>query len=292
MQPVNKAVPSARIAPVSGAMVAAARRDPRLARHQATPLPPQLVSTPAQPIAANVFDIKPLERVTKRKNVITIDVRPDAGQRREGWNRDPRFKKKDVDDRRRGDREKKNIEKRKAEEKKNKEEERKKSEDAEKIDSNNFDINSTTKPPTNTVDDYMNRLADPKKINKLPPIPKLSRHDDSKDKKDAPSPVKKRKEATREKKSKKRDGKDSSESASSPEKKSKARKPKKEQTMEVDKEDEEVVAFKELKNYHKERYMRRNKEKSESPEKITEAPPAESETPSKISRSVIYCRSG
>ncbi|CAG9789369.1 unnamed protein product [Diatraea saccharalis] len=82
--PVNKA--GGRIVPVSGAL-ASARRDPRLAR---------LVAP--QPIAPNVFDMRPLERVTKRKNVITIDVRPDAPpvrHPRDPRRRDPRLNKRD-----------------------------------------------------------------------------------------------------------------------------------------------------------------------------------------------------
>ncbi|KAG7305107.1 hypothetical protein JYU34_010576 [Plutella xylostella] len=269
--PVAKA--TGRIAPVSAAMLVP-RRDPRLARAPpATPAPPA--------IAPNVFDIKPLDK-PKRKNFVTIDVRPEhVPPRKRPERRDPRLeKKKDVDERKRQDKEKrlaKKLEEEKQERNKKLQEKLKEEEKEEKmkleIDANNFDIKSS---PKNNVDDYINRLQlDHKKISKLPPIPKLSRNDDSsKNKDEAPSPVKKRKEAARvERKKKPRDGQNSE---SSPEKKAKAkeakeaRKKQKEQPMDVDKPDPEVVSFKELKNYHKERY-RRNRDKSESPEKIPEA---------------------
>ncbi|CAH2263858.1 jg21590 [Pararge aegeria aegeria] len=251
--PVNKSPGSSRIAPVSG-VLAAARRDPRLTRRPPASRAAQLsqpLDNDVPPIASNVFDIKPLQRVTKRKNVITIDVRPDVA-------RDPRVdrarnKKREE---RRLDREKEKLEKEKN--------------DDEKA----------------SVADYIDRLQipDPKRINKLPPIPKIQRN-----KEDPQTPmVKKKKDLPRDKK-KRRDAKDSS--SSSPEKrqklKEKDKKIKAKERMEVDEKitESEVVAFKELKNYHKERYMRRNKEKSESPE-ITEkeepSPAEESTNPPEI----------
>ncbi|XP_023941779.1 pre-mRNA cleavage complex 2 protein Pcf11 isoform X2 [Bicyclus anynana] len=243
--PVNKSTSSNRIAPVSG-VLASARRDPRLsrrpppARSTQPPLPsPALNIVP--PIAPNVFDIKPLDRVTKRKNVITIDVRPET-------NRDPRLDRPRNRKReeRRHDKEKQKLKKEKI--------------DDEKV-----------------VGDYMDRLQipDPKRINKLPPIPKIQREKED-------PPIKKKKDLPRDRK-KRREGKDSS--SSSPEKRQKKDKEKKikaKERMEVEENiaEPEVVAFKELKNYHKEHYMRRNKEKSESPERTEkeEAKPAEEST--------------
>lgn len=241
-QPVNKSS-SGRIAPVSS-VLASARRDPRLARRVPPPrpapvVPPTQLAPNDAPIAPNVFDIKPLERVTKRKNVITIDVRPDAA-------RDPRV------DRARN---------RKRDERR---QEREKDKQTNKDNKPDKEKNDDEKTP---VDVYIDRLqiADPKKINKLPPIPKIQR-----DKEDPP--VKKKRDVVRDKKKReRRDAKDSS--SSSPEKRQKIKeKEKKVKTKERAEAEEkpaepEVVAFKELKNYHKERYMRRNKEKSESPER-------------------------
>ncbi|XP_045504591.1 pre-mRNA cleavage complex 2 protein Pcf11 isoform X1 [Colias croceus] len=238
--PVNKTSGAGRIAPVSGAL-AAARRDPRLARRPAPPpalapvAPAPLALAPhapaPPPIAPNVFDIKPLERVTKRKNVITIDVPNDI---REPRRRDPRLERRE--------RRPKKIEK-----------------------------EHKDKP----VEAYLEHVSDPKKINKLPPIPKISR---TEPKTDPPTPIKRKKDGSREKK-KRKESRDSSKdsSSSSPEKKpkNKDKKLKLKERMEVDEKpaEPEVVAFKELKNYHKERYMRRNKEKSESPERPEEKVP-------------------
>ncbi|XP_069362227.1 pre-mRNA cleavage complex 2 protein Pcf11 [Maniola hyperantus] len=237
--PVNKSSSSSRIAPVSG-MLATARRDPRLARRPQTlrPAPtPQPAPAPiVPPIAPNVFDIKPLERVTKRKNVITIDVRPETA-------RDPRV------DRARN----------------RKREERRHERDKEKQEKDKQDDEKTP------VDVYIDRLPDPKRINKLPPIPKIQR-----DKEDPP--VKRKKDLARDKK-KRKDAKDSSSSSPEKRQKSKEKKVKTKERMEVDEKptEPEVVAFKELKNYHKERYMRRNKEKSESPEKTEKEVPKPAE---------------
>lgn len=236
-------------------MLASARRDPRLARRVPPPRPTPVVPPTqhdAPPIAPNVFDIKPLERVTKRKNVITIDVRPDAA-------RDPRV------DRARN----------------RKRDERRQEREKDKDNKPDKEKNDDEKTP---VDVYIDRLQipDPKKINKLPPIPKIQR-----DKEDPP--VKKKRDVVRDKKKReRRDTKDSS--SSSPEKrqkiKEKEKKVKAKERAEAEEKpaEPEVVAFKELKNYHKERYMRRNKEKSESPERTEkeDAKPAEEST-SKIS---------
>ncbi|XP_068623228.1 pre-mRNA cleavage complex 2 protein Pcf11 isoform X2 [Battus philenor] len=263
--PVNKP-PGGRIAPVSGALVTA-RRDPRLARRpppqpshppQGTPLP-QVAHVPHAPIAANgppiasnVFDIKPLDRVTKRKNVITIDVRPDAAIK------DPRRRDPRLSDRARERRVKKNDE-----ERERKREEQRAERDKDKTENNRV------------VDNYIDRLQipDPKKINKLPPIPKINR-DENKDE-DIPAPNKKRRENPKERRKKKNhnSSKDSS-SSSSPEKRNKLKdikkKPKEKMEVEEKSAEPEVVTFKELKNFNKDRYMRRNKEKSESPERVEE----------------------
>ncbi|CAK1542774.1 unnamed protein product [Leptosia nina] len=231
--PVNKAG-GGRIAPVSGAL-AAARRDPRLARRAApqiapTPIIPSMPVKPSiqPPIAANVFDIKPLDRVTKRKNVITIDVPNEI--RTEPRRRDPRLERRErhrpKPDRRDKEKESKPIE-------------------------------------TSLID----RLPDPKKISKLPPIPKINRGELKED------TVAKRKKDTPRERKKRKESRDSSKdsSSSSPDKrlKGKEKKIKLKDRMEAEEKpsDPEVIAFKELKNYHKERYMRRNKEKSESPER-------------------------
>ncbi|XP_041969984.1 pre-mRNA cleavage complex 2 protein Pcf11 isoform X2 [Aricia agestis] len=256
--PVNKVAGAGRIAPVSGAL-AAARRDPRLSRRAPPPRPappvaaPPVAATPVAappvsiavpqmtpvvpPIAPNVFDIKPLERgVTKRKNVITIDVRPEA--------RDPRQP-----------RDRSRIRKRAEKERKEKEHNADKPEKVDKSDKSEQDKKA--------VDAYIDRLqiADSKKINKLPPIPKKVREE-----KEDP-PTKKKKEDNERKKKREKDS-----SSSSPEKRSKTKekKVKLKESVEVEEKpaEPEVVAFKELKNYHKERYMRRNKEKSESPETV------------------------
>ncbi|XP_052752751.1 uncharacterized protein LOC128201097 [Galleria mellonella] len=217
--PVNKL---RRIAPVSGAL-AAARRDPRLARLRTAaasaptgpaaapvvaPVMPLIPVVPQVPIAPNVFDIKSLEHVAKRKNGITIDVRPDEAPQRP---RDPRRR----DPRRRDPR----LENRDDHPRKDK-----------------------TDATENTISDYIEKLPDPKKINNLPPIPKINRGEEAD--RDSPVPNKKRKGLCAERKQKREeaDGKSGS-SESSPEKKSRS---------------------KELKNYHRERHMRTNKEKSES----------------------------
>lgn len=262
---MNKPAGAGRIAPVSAAL-ATARRDPRLARHgppasrPAPPPAPAVVTSASLPhIAPNVFDIKPLERVTKRKNVITIDVRPDTV--REARRRDPRLDKRDPRrDKRRDDRPRRPDQQPPAD----RDERRKEIKDKEK--------KTDDKADGGNINVYMDKLQilDPKKINRLPPIPKINREVDT----EAPAP-KRKKEPARDKKKKKEDGtgkerdKDSS-SGSSPEKKARAREVKKKLKerveADIEKSDGEVVAFKELKNYHKEHYMRRNKEKSESPE--------------------------
>ncbi|XP_059050202.1 pre-mRNA cleavage complex 2 protein Pcf11 isoform X2 [Achroia grisella] len=249
--PVNKL---GRIAPVSGAL-AAARRDPRLARR---PPPPAPTAPPPQlPIAPNVFDIKPLERVTKRKNVITIDVQPGSVARpRDPRRRDPRLESRDDRPRK----EKSRDDHRPS----------KKSDDARKR--NDVDEKSQKADPADdSIVDYFGKLPDLKKINKLPPIPKINRSEEGA--RDSPVPTKKRKELRAEKKQKREDAVKSSSSESSPEKKLRNKEARKKKERRADEEAEkppepEVIAFKELKNYHKERYMRRNKEKSESPEKL------------------------
>ncbi|KAJ2945092.1 hypothetical protein O0L34_g9148 [Tuta absoluta] len=286
--PVHK--PSSRIAPVSGAL-AGARRDPRLARQQASgrvPTLPQVsqpvnvpnVAAPVIPhimpqapiIAPNVFDIKPLDRATKRKNVITYEVQPDEARVNRS-RRDPRLDKR-SDERR--ERREKTRERRKNE---NNIERHKpddiKRDEPRKEENNSHHIKKSDEKlfnDKNSADKYFEKIADVKKINKLPPIPKLNREEARE--KDAPSPVKRKKDVKIDKKKKKDN--DSSKSSpspvSSPEKKLKTvkdkevrtKKPKPEKAEE--KPEPEVIVFKGLKNYHKERYMRRNKEKSESPE--------------------------
>ncbi|CAG9782419.1 unnamed protein product [Diatraea saccharalis] len=266
--PVNKA--GGRIAPVSGAL-ASARRDPRLARLVAPPTTP----VAPQPIAPNVFDIKPLERVTNRKNVITIDVRPDAPpvrHPRDPRRRDPRLNKRD-DRQRRPPRQR-----------------------------------PEGQPETHSI---LERLPEIKSIAKLPPIPKIRREREP-DEEQAVVP--KKKKDTRDERKKKKD-KDSGSNTFSPEKKVRSPKDKEVKEKEVpketkDKEKEtpkeqrekrrrerrlepepeapapvpEEVAFKELKNYRKDRcYMRRNRGKSESPERPAADVNKEAEASSKIS---------
>ncbi|CAG4994297.1 unnamed protein product [Parnassius apollo] len=271
--PVNKP-PGGRIAPVSGPLVTA-RRDPRLARRpppQPQPTPPNHVPHvghvphPAHsvhpvpngpPIAPNVFDIKPLERVIKRKNVITIDVRPETAIK------DPRRRDPRLSDRPR--------------------ERRSKKSDEEKADKRREDLRvereakDKAESERSAVDNYIDRLQipDPKKINKLPPIPKINK-EENKDE-DVPAPTKRRKENPKERRKKKdqNSSKDSNSSSSSPEKRQKTKESKKKgkEKIEVEEkpsEEPEVVTFKELKNFNKDRYMRRNKEKSESPERVPE----------------------
>lgn len=269
LQPVNK--PAGRIAPVSAALVAA-RRDPRLARHHspvvtsapavtsavATPAPPVAIVAPAAPtattaplaaIAPNVFDIKPLERVTKRKNVITIDVRPDGEaarpNARDPRRRDPRLEKRDPRRvRPREERERRREEIRRAEL------ERNRTDDKPEIE----------RGPTPA---YVDKMPDPKKISKMPPIPKISRPEAKRDGETAP-PKRKRDGARR-----RRAREEPAPAVTSPDKK--ARK---------DAAEPELVAFKELRNYHKEHYMRRNRRTSDSPE--PDAPPAHApDAPSK-----------
>ncbi|KAL0879180.1 hypothetical protein ABMA27_002970 [Loxostege sticticalis] len=272
--PVNKA-PGGRIAPVSAAL-ASARRDPRLVRgHAPAPRPAPAVPAPAPavPIAPNVFDIKPLERVTKRKNVITIDVRPDAADARpadarpaprDPRRRDPRLAKRD--DRRRN---------------------RVQPPRPENNDPAPPEQPAAPPEPAPTLEPD----SEAKRISRLPPIPKIRREPDADDQ--AVAAAAKRRKEVREDRRRRREataGKDSG-SSSSPEKKARAPKDTKEKDKEPrrrrerrpdpqpetapevvpEREDPALVAFKELRNYHKERYMRRNKEKSESPEP---APPA------------------
>lgn len=285
-QPVNKA-PGGRIAPVSAAL-ASARRDPRLARgHAPAPRPAPAVPAPAPavPIAPNVFDIKPLERVTKRKNVITIDVRPDAADARpadarpaprDPRRRDPRLAKRD--DRRR---------------------DRPRPPRPENNDPAPPEQPAAPPEPAPTLEPD----SEAKRISRLPPIPKIRREPDADDQ--AAAAAAKRRKEVREDRRRRREataGKDSG-SSSSPEKKARAPKDTKEKDKEPrrrrerrpdpqpetapevapEREDPALVAFKELRNYHKERYMRRNKEKSESPEPAPPAAPAEPDATSKIS---------
>lgn len=218
-QPVNKP-PGSRIAPVS-AVLAGARRDPRLARRAppappaATPAPPAAPPTPpapkpaAPPIAPNVFDIKPLERhVTKRKNVITIDVRPEE-----------------------------------------------------------------------PIDAYMQRLRvpGPGRVDRLPPIPKIPKVARSAD---AP-PTKRKKDTTRERKKRKDD-------KAVPERRRKVRdRPKSECPAPAPAAPAPAppapVAFKELRNYHKERYMRRNKQ----PDSPDRSPGPEDTSKTALSRATV-----
>lgn len=251
---------------MSAALIAA-RRDPRLARqnahaaanatnthpHAALHNAPTPALVPAAPIAPNVFDIKPLERVTKRKNVITIDVRQDES--RDPRRRDPRLdrrreRRRDVTERR----------------------------------------NDKEKPPKQEEllpIGYIDKIADPRKVSKLPPIPKLNREDKQLD-----VPLSKRAKEVRgrRKRPERPDIVKDESSGSSPEKKIRNKKKLKEPVAEESKPDGEVVPFKELKNYHKERYMRRNREKSVSPERTAgagaepsaEPEPADTEPSSKI----------
>lgn len=270
MQLVSKGGLGARIAPVS-ASLASARRDPRLARAAAppaAPAPPAAAPSPAAPasaaapIAANVFDIKPLG---KRRNVLSYDVAP-APRRR-----DPRLDKRERRDKTR----------RAPARPAPAERERKRPDKQRKLDDAAKD-----------TDSYIDKLigADPKKINKLPPIPKKANRDEPEDKEAVSpvSPAKRPKEDGRADRKKRRDvgagAKDGSD-GSSPDKRPAAaeREPRRPKAKEERGAEPEVVAFKELRNYHKERYMRRNKEKSESPD----ATPA---APSKLSLSVCAPR--
>ncbi|XP_063537614.1 pre-mRNA cleavage complex 2 protein Pcf11 [Cydia strobilella] len=260
--PVSKAPSGARIAPVSAAL-ASARRDPRLARRQPPPpvavsvptpapvmLPTSVVPTPA-PIAPNVFDIKPLERaVTKRKNVITIDVRPDAARRDPRL--DKRLERREKQQRLEARREEE-LRRRAAREARRERKNEVKPVEEEKIEE---------KYPEMDIDKL--QIADAKKISKLPPIPKIKR--EGKDEK-------REKNAARLEKKKKRENSESSKessTSSSPEKKPKHKKEKKEKPVP---EEQEVVAFKELKNYHPERY--RNRARSPSPAPASAPAPVE-----------------
>lgn len=275
-----------RIAPVSASLVLA-RRDPRLARAgaaapppapSAPAMPPALAAVPpaatTAPIAPNVFDIKPLG---KRRNVLSYDVQPlaprrrdprlDKRERREKGRREP----KKPDDRKRPELRKNDVEPRKA----RLDKERKLDEEAAK----------------EKTDSYIEKLmiADPKKINKLPPIPKKVNRDEPKDK-EALSPAKRAKEDGRLDKKKRRDDSKDSSSGSSPEKRPKAERKTKPRERRAEPAEipaePELVTFKELRNYHKERYMRRNKEKSESPDTTPLAPAEPEAPPSKLYLSV------
>lgn len=275
---MNKA--TGRIAPVSGALISA-RRDPRLARHRAgaaagalvpatapAPAPPVAVVAPAAalappappaPIAPNVFDIKPLDRVTKRKNVITIDVRPDDAARpeRDPRRREPGLAKRDP---------------RRAQRERRREEQRRAARLEQKLD-----------PDRGTVPAYVDNLPDPKKISKLPPIPKINRTVEKRDS-EVPNPSKRKRENARAERRKRREAEtpkepegpavvESPDQTSSPDKRPrKEAKDGRERVPEPKGPEAEVVAFKELRNYHKERYMRRNREKSESPEAVVDPP--------------------
>lgn len=312
LQPVNRGS-LGRIAPVS-ASLASARRDPRLARSNASAAPasgppppapaPPAAGAPSAPIASNVFDIKPL---AKRKNVISFDVQPASQARR----RDPRLDKREArPERPRRDKGRPKaigaapaalvapVDRKKPDDRERKRPEIRKNDEArkERLERERKAVEEDAAAKEKT-DSYIDKLmiADPKKINKLPPIPKKVNRDEPKDE-DSPSPVKKRKEVGRVEKKRRENSvssKDSS-SGSSPDKKLKgadketARKPKpKERRAEPEEEpaEPEMVAFKELKNYHKERYMRRNKEKSASPDAPLSVAGAE-ESQSKISLSV------
>lgn len=264
--------PAGRIAPVSGAL-AGARRDPRLARLQvprpappapaAPPVLPIAVVAPAAPaaplapsatIAPNVFDIKPLERVTKRKNVITIDVRQDAdaARPRDPRRNDPRLDKRDP----RRARERRREEMRRAE-----------------IERNSI----KPEPERGPMPAYVDKIPDAKKISKLPPIPKISRPQ-AKREGDA-VPAKRKRDAMRAERRRRRDEEAQKESTRA--KVSLAAPPA--PASPDQKESGPVVTFKELRNYNKEHYMRRNRQKSDSPE------PAAAPVPSKIFLSVAAC---
>lgn len=341
----------ARITPVSGAMLSAVRRDPRLARHA----PPTVVSQPPQAVVAPTFDVKPMDfkhldaiKTYKRKNAITIDVEADVGQvpprepRAPRNRRDPRLdrSKRDFDDRPRRselrDKSKRSLdsykknedapyktrknhheksktnktyddfeEPRKIEEKPLKTTE-KIHETVDKEETNNVALNSpkSKKPIEEVLPRFL--IADAKMINKLPPIPKLSKLDDSKSPSKKSDSYKKKSSTRSHKRSNKfRDsGKESSDS-SSPEKKpsskennrfAKSKDPEQTEVPAADITQDDQVSFKELKNYHKEKYMRRNKEKSESPDRsaldkvsvcVPDSAPS-TEATSKISPSVRY----
>ncbi|XP_035442631.2 pre-mRNA cleavage complex 2 protein Pcf11 isoform X3 [Spodoptera frugiperda] len=258
--PVPKS--TGRIAPVS-ASLASARRDPRLARLQqaagamsAAPSPPVAVVAPAAaplaPIAPNVFDIKPLERVTKRKNVITIDVRQDAEPARPATRdprrRDPRLEKRDPRRTRpREERERRREELRRAESERN---------------------HTDTKPEAerNPMPAYVDKLPDPKKISKMPPIPKITRPEVKRDSEAVPA--KRKRDNVRTERRRRREelaqkeGERAKAAAAAPAGPASAVSP----AADKKRASPELVAFKELRNYHKEHYMRRNRDKSASPE--------------------------
>lgn len=284
MQPVPKS--TGRIAPVS-ASLASARRDPRLARLQqaagavsAAPSPPVAVVAPAAaplaPIAPNVFDIKPLERVTKRKNVITIDVRQDAEPARPATRdprrRDPRLEKRDPRRTRpREERERRREELRRAESERN---------------------HTDTKPEAerNPMPAYVDKLPDPKKISKMPPIPKITRPEVKRDAEAVPA--KRKRDNVRTERRRRREelaqkeGERAKAAAAAP-----AVSAASAVAPAADKKraSPELVAFKELRNYHKEHYMRRNRDKSASPEHAESGAEGavSSEPPSKIYLSVV-----
>lgn len=249
LQPVNKPA-AGRIAPVSGAL-AAARRDPRLARlAPAAPIP---TPTPTPPIAPNVFDIKPLDHVTKRKNVITIDVRPDATPRppRDPRRRDPRRARPKPE------------------------------------------------PPAPTPQPVPPRDVLPeseaKKISRLPPIPKIRREPPA-EPAEEPAAPKRRKDAARRRRDNPKESPvsspekkptDKKKDKTDPPQKEKDKEPRRRRRPEPEPAAPEVVAFKELRNYHKERYMRRNKEKSESPPPAP-APPPQQPEPDASSKISLY----
>ncbi|KAJ8729074.1 hypothetical protein PYW07_006770 [Mythimna separata] len=275
--PVNK--PAGRIAPVSGAL-AGARRDPRLARHAAPaprappasrpsppaqpPMPPIAVVAPAAPvaplaaIAPNVFDIKPLERVTKRKNVITIDVRPDASPLRPNP-RDPRRHEARTD--------KRDPRRRPREERERRREELRRN----TVERNHVD--TKPEPERGPTPAYVDKMPDAKKISKMPPIPKISRPQGKRDG-DAVPAKRKRGEAVRAERRRRRVAEEApqepGEAAATP------------VAAAGDAKDADgVVAFKELRKYNKEHYMRRNRQKSDSPEPaapVTSAPEVVTET--------------
>lgn len=254
-----------------------ARRDPRLARRHPPPLPvsvpvgPVLSAAPAPApapahIAPNVFDIKPLERaVTKRKNVITIDVRTDVGEvrptPRDSRPRDLRVPRDATNSRPQRDSRRERARARRRD-----------------LASAPAAAALTPAPTDYDVNTYIEKLQ-LRKINKLPPIPKINR-DEQTGERDTPAPPKRRKEGVRDRKKKGEPNKEGGSAVSSPEKRGKNRENRKKREPRVDPGPEEapgneIVQFKELKNYHKEHYMRRNKEKSESPERVPEPEEAE-----------------
>ncbi|KAJ8720492.1 hypothetical protein PYW08_005957 [Mythimna loreyi] len=271
--PVNK--PAGRIAPVSGAL-AAARRDPRLARHQPPPLraapappalppqPPIAVVAPAAPaaplaaIAPNVFDIKPLERVTKRKNVITIDVRPDGEPAARPNSRDPRRHEARVD--------KRDPRRARPRDERRRDELRRAATERNHVDAKP----ELERGPTPA---YVDKMPDAKKISKMPPIPKISRPQGKRE--GDVVPAKRKREAVRTERRRRR-GEDAQKEPAAAPAPTEPVAPAVTATPPADvKEAEEVVAFKELRKYNKEHYMRRNRQKSDSPEPaapVTSAP--------------------